>query len=115
MGRPNRNKPDYDKRRTFEDGRALIDEAHVATQRLYCDVLKFWRQCADKRCRRHRHCVGVATFCLQRNLLFVPQAERLKARKEVIAGGPRRIPAATHAESQVRRMELATVASWGFR
>ena len=47
-----------------------------------------------------------------RNLPFVPPAERLKAEKDVIAGGPRRIAPATHMEWQVRRTALATLVSW---
>ncbi len=49
-----------------------------------------------------------------RNLPSVPQAERLKAQDEVIAGGPRRMAPATHAEWCMRRTELATLVSWGF-
>ena len=49
-----------------------------------------------------------------RGLPSVPQAERLRAQEEVIAGGPRRIAPATHIEWSVRRTALATVASWGF-
>jgi hypothetical protein len=33
------NKQDFLKRRTFEEGCAQGDAAHIATQRLYCDVL----------------------------------------------------------------------------
>ena len=49
-----------------------------------------------------------------RGLPAVPQAQRLKAQKEVIAGGPRRLAPATHIEWFVRRTELATLVSWGF-
>ena len=49
-------KPPYLKRRTFEEGRAQADAAHVATCRLYCDALDLWRGCAKPRCRRHRCC-----------------------------------------------------------
>ena len=65
-------------------------------------------------CKRHRRCLGEPTKCLMRGLPFVPQAERLAAQKEVIAGGRRRVPPATHIEWQVRRTALATVVSWGF-
>jgi hypothetical protein len=49
-----------------------------------------------------------------RGLMFVPPSQRLKAQKEVIAGGPRRIAPATHIEWFVRRNELKTLVSWGF-
>ena len=106
--------PQYDKRRPFDEGRALVDAAHIATYRLYGEVLAFWRNCPKRPCRRHRRCACEPTACLMRNLLFVPQAERLKAEQEVIAGGPRRLAPATHVEWQVRRTALATLMSWRF-
>ncbi|MGO9401625.1 MAG: hypothetical protein ACLP19_27865 [Xanthobacteraceae bacterium] len=115
---PWRNKPktkqDFLKRRSFEDGRALVDAAHIAIHRLYCDALSFWRRCPQPACKRHRRCFGEPTGCLMRNLPSVPQAERLKAQEDVIAGGPRRIAPATHVEWCMRRTELATLVSWGF-
>jgi hypothetical protein len=107
-------KQDFLKRRTFEEGRAQVDAAHSATHRLYCDALRFWRRCAKRPCKRHRRCTGEPTGCLMRGLPSVPQAQRLKAQKEVIAGGPRRMAPATHIEWFVRRTELATLVSWGF-
>ena len=107
-------KQDFLKRRTFEEGRAQVDAAHIATHRLYCDALGFWRRCAKRPCKRHRRCAGEPTGCLMRGLPSVPQAQRLKAQKEVIAGGPRRLAPATHIEWFVRRTELATLVSWGF-
>jgi hypothetical protein len=80
----------------------------------HCETLKFWRICALRACKRHRRCVGEPTGCLMRGLPSVPHAERLKAQDAVIAGGPRRIPPATHIEWCLRRTELATVTSWGF-
>jgi hypothetical protein len=106
--------PNYEKRRSFADGRALVDAAHSATHRLYCDVLRFWRRCSDKSCKRHRRCAGEPTACLMRHLPLVPIAERVAAQKQVIAGGPRRIAPATHVEWQVRRAALESVASWQF-
>jgi hypothetical protein len=108
------NQQDFLKRRSFDQGRALVDAAHIATHRLYCDTLKFWRRCPLRQCKRHRRCVGEPTGCLMRGLPSVPPAERLKAQEQVIAGGPRRIAPATHIEWCLRRTELATVLSWGF-
>jgi hypothetical protein len=48
------------------------------------------------------------------NFKAVPQAERLKAEQEVIAGGKRRIPPAKHIEWTVRRSELSTLVKGGF-
>jgi hypothetical protein len=102
------------KRRSFEQGKKEIDAAHIAAQQLYCDALKFWRQCRLRVCQRHRRCIGQPTNCLMQKLKAVPQAERLRAEKEVIAGGKRRIPPVTHIEWTVRRSELATLVKWGF-
>jgi len=108
------DQPEYLKRRTFERGRAEVDAAHIATCRLYCDALHLWRRCALPTCRRHRHCLGEPTSCFVRGLPTVPPARRLEAQKEVIAGGPRRIPPATHIEWTVRRSALKQIVSWGF-
>jgi hypothetical protein len=104
----------FAKRRSFEDGKALLDAAHTATHRLYCETLCFWRRCSLRTCKRHRRCLGEPTGCLMRNLMYVPQAQRLKAQKVVIAGGPRRLAPASHIEWCLRRTELKTVLSWGF-
>jgi hypothetical protein len=102
------------KRRSFDDGRALVDAAHSATHRLYCETLTFWRRCALRSCRRHRRCLGEPTGCLMRGLPLVPPAERERAQEAVIAGGPRRLAPASHIEWCLRRTALATVISWGF-
>lgn len=49
-----------------------------------------------------------------RGLAVVPQAERLKARQQVIAGGPQREAPATHIEWVVHRSALEMVLSWRF-
>jgi hypothetical protein len=109
------NKQNYLKRRTFEQGCAEIDAAHIATYRLYCDALRFWRRCTKPTCKRHRRCLGEPAGCLLRGLPYVPQARRLEAQKQVIAGGRRRIAPATHIEWFLRRTALATVVSWSLR
>ena len=100
------------KRRNFAQGKAEIDAAHVATRRLYCDALRFWRRCARRDCKRHRRCCGDASGCLMRGLMFVPPSRRLRAQQSVIAGGPRRIPPATHVEWTVRRADFKSVVAW---
>jgi hypothetical protein len=102
----------FQKRRTVGEGLKLADDAHAATWRLYCEVLGFWRSCADRRCKRHRRCCGEPARCLMRGLPGVAPAERDKAEKEVIAGGPRRIPPATHMEYVVRRQAVPALTTW---
>jgi hypothetical protein len=108
-----RNEQNYLKRRTFEQGKAELDAAHLATQRLYCTVLRFWRRCKLPTCKRHRRCLGMPTRCLLHGIIHVPMAVRLTAQKQVIAGGPQRLPPTTHIEWFVRRTELKTIATWG--
>lgn len=100
------------KRRTFEQGKKLADDAHAATWRLYCEVFRFFRSCRLKSCKRHRRCGGEPAACLMRGLPTVPPAERLAAQKSVIAGGPRKIRPATHMEYVVRRQPLAILTTW---
>ena len=106
------NEKRFTKRRTVDGGIGLADAAHRATWRLYCDVLKFWRTCKVKRCRRHRRCAGEPASCLMRGLPAVPPQQRTAATAEVIKGGPRRIAPATHMEWVVRRQPLPMLASW---
>lgn len=107
------DEPNFFKRRSYKQGKAEVDAAHLAAQRLFCEVLKFWRHCRLRTCKRHRHCLGEPTGCLLRGIIHVPQAARMKAQKQVIAGGPRRLAPATHIEWTVRRTELKTIATWG--
>jgi len=100
------------KRRTVDQGIKLADDAHAAVWRLYCDVFRFWRWCFAKPCKRHRRCSGEPARCLMQCLPSVPPAERPKARMKVIAGGPRRIPPASHMEYLVRRQELPALTAW---
>jgi hypothetical protein len=106
------NQKSFTKRRTVEAGLQLADAAHAAVWRLYCEVFGFWRGCPVKKCRRHRRCLGEPAGCLVRGLPAVLQARRLAAAKEVAAGGPRRIPPATHLEWIVRREPLPILTSW---
>jgi len=107
-------RPNYNKRHSFEEGRTLVEAAHLATQRLYCETFKFWRSCPVRACKRHRRCAGNPAACLMRGLPSVPYRDRIAAEKEVLAGGPRRLPPTTHYEWQLRRTELATLQSWMF-
>jgi hypothetical protein len=106
------NEKDFTKRRSVAEGLKLADAAHAATWRLYCDVFSLWRGCRGKKCRHHRRCLGEPAGCLLRALAFIPPARREEAAKAVIAGGPRRIPPATHLEWTVRREPLPRLMTW---
>jgi len=108
------SKGDYLKRRSFDDGLALVNAAHKATHALYCEALRFWLGCARPSCKRHRRCCGDASRCLMRGLIYTPQSKRVRAQASVIAGGPRRIKPATHVEWFVRRSDMGSVFTWEF-
>ena len=112
--KPKSDKGNFQKRRSFAQGKAEIDAAHVATCRLYCDALRFWRRCVERPCQRHRRCAGDAFHCLGAGHYLVPPSQRLRAQKQVVAGGPRRIPTATHIEWTVRRNSFAELLRWQF-
>jgi hypothetical protein len=110
------NKPpgekEFTKRRSAEAGLALADAAHDATWRLYSDVFALWRRCPFRRCNRHQRCTGVAARCLLPVLPTISLKDQLAAEREVIKGGPRRIPPATHLEWHVRHEPLPMTAAW---
>jgi hypothetical protein len=106
------NEKQFTRRRSIDAGLALADAAHVATWRLYGEVLRLWRTCRIKQCRRHRRCLGEPTACLLRALPSVAQAQQLEAAKAVIAGGPRRVRPATQLEWKVWREPLPALMKW---
>jgi len=103
------NRQDLNKRYTPRQQQALRNAARAATQRLYCDVLALWRGCANKECRRHLRCMGEPGACLKRGWKKVPRHRHDRLRAEVMAGGPRRIPTATHKEWGMRRYPLSSL------
>ena len=110
--KPKSEKGNYHKRRSYEQGKAEIDAAHKVTFRLYADALRLWRRCAQRRCKRHRRCLGELQRCFGRALPFVPPSLRQRAQQQVIAGGPRRVALASHVEWTVRRTAIPELVSW---
>ena len=106
------NEKQFTRRRSIDAGLALADAAHVATWRLYGEVLRLWRACGIKKCRRHRRCLGEPAACLLRALPSVSHAQQLEAAKAVTTGGPRRIPPETQLEWKVRREPLPALMTW---
>jgi hypothetical protein len=105
----------YLKRRTFEQGLAEVNAAHMMTFRLYCDSLDLWRRCRSRTCARHRCCLGgEPKACFTYALPYVHPQRRIEARRQVIKGGPRRIAPATHIEWFVRRQDLKELMRWEF-
>jgi hypothetical protein len=92
------------KRRSAEQGLAEVDAAHLATHRLYCETLKFWRRCGLVTCHRHRRCLGEPTGCLMRGLPFRADGGALAGARPsdcrraaaAAAGHPRRMVPAPH-------------------
>jgi len=78
--------------------------AFAAIRRLYAESLPLWRFCRSGSCRRHRPCgSGDVRPCLARTWPLVSEKLQDEAYRQVIAGGPRRIPPATHMEWQLRQ------------
>jgi hypothetical protein len=104
------NQHHLNKRYTPHQQQARYNAARTATQRLYCDVLDAWKGCRNKRCKRQRCCMGGAATCLKRALADIPQHRLDALRDEVIAGGPRRVPPATHKEwGLLRRYPISSL------
>jgi hypothetical protein len=62
--------------------------------------------------KRPRRCTGDAIDCLGGNHYLVPPSQRARPRQDVLAGGPRRVPPATHVEWTGRRSTFAELLGW---
>jgi hypothetical protein len=93
----------YSKRLTPDEQAAQREAAFAAIRRLYCEALPLWRSCPRGYCRRHRCCRGDTRACLKRGWPLMPPELQSEACRQVAAGGPRRVPPATHTEWDLRR------------
>jgi len=93
----------YNKRLTPDEQVAQREAAFAAIRRLYAETLPLWRACGRGHCRRHRRCFGAADGCLTRGWPLMPPERQKLAFEQVKAGGPRRLPPATHTEWHLRR------------
>src|SRR5271170_2973442 len=91
------------KRRTPDDERAEREVAFAAIKRLYAESLPLWRACGRGHCRRHKQCAGEGASCVPRTWRQMPPHVQQRAYEEVMRGGPRRLPPATHLEQALRR------------
>ena len=92
----------YNKRLTPDGQAAQREAAFAAIRRLYAEALPLWRSCPRGYCRRHKACSGEASTCLKRGWPLMPAELQRLAFDQVMAGGPRRLPPATHTEWHLR-------------
>jgi hypothetical protein len=76
--------------------------AFASIRGLYGESLPLWRTCARAYCRRHRCCGGDSKACLPRTWRLTPPDVQQAVYALVMRGGPRRVPAATHREWELR-------------
>ena len=91
------------KRSTPDDQAAQREVAFAAIKRLYAESLPLWRVCAGGACRRHKECQGDTVSCLKRSWPLMPVDLQQRAFEDVMRGGPRRLPPATHRERRLRQ------------
>jgi hypothetical protein len=93
----------WNKRLTPEEEVEQREAAFAAIRQLYAESLPLWRFCRRGYCRRHQLCSGDVRPCLKRCWPQMPPELQTRAMDQVIAGGPRRVRAATHNEWHLRR------------
>jgi hypothetical protein len=93
----------WNKRLTPEEEVEQREAAFAATRQLYAESLPLWRSCRRGYCRRHKLCSGDVRPCLKLCWPLMPPKLQTQAMNQVIAGGPRRVRAATHTELHLRR------------
>jgi hypothetical protein len=93
----------FSKRLTPEEEVAQRESAFAAIRRLYGAVVPVWRSCRRGHCRRHKLCSGDIRPCLKRGWPLLPAALQKAAYDQVVVGGRRRLPPATHMEWHLRR------------
>jgi hypothetical protein len=76
--------------------------AFTAIRKLFAEVVPLWASCGRGQCRRHRHCAGKIRPCLARSWPLLSSAAQNAAHNEVMKGGPRRLPAKTRSEWELR-------------
>ena len=91
------------KRHSYEEQKRRRGAAENALCRIYCDVTRQWRACANRRCKRHRRCCGDAWECAKRGKSGVPASMRERILADVRAGGPARVPPINNFEADMRR------------
>jgi hypothetical protein len=76
------------KRITTERYVARFNAEKAMLARHYCIVLKFWRDCPFKPCRRTRVCSGDQNACLKRRGQEIPREIQWQARQLILASTP---------------------------
>jgi hypothetical protein len=94
----------YNKRLTPDEQVVQREAAFAAIRRLYAESLPLWRFCPSGFCRPHKRCSGKDVLrCLEHGWPRMPPEQQTRVHREVIAGGPRHIPPASHVEWDLRR------------
>jgi hypothetical protein len=93
----------HNKRHAPDEQVVQREAAFAAIRLLYSEVLPVWRACGRGFCRRNVRCGGDAAVCITRTWPLLPPAQQEAAYHHVVAGGPRRVPPATHTEWELRR------------
>jgi len=76
------------KRITTERYVARFNAEKAMLARHYCTVLKFWRDCPFKPCRRTRVCSGDQNACLKRRGQEIPREIQWQARQLILESTP---------------------------
>ena len=77
--------------------------AFTAIRKLYAEVVPLWASCRRGACRRHRCCGGDIRGCLVRCWPLLSAQAQEAAHIAVVNGGPRRVPAQSRFEWDLRR------------
>ena len=74
----------------------------------YCNLFKFWRDCRDKRCRRHLRCCGNASECLKRRIGEIPRHAQFQARQAILVATPKNAGGAERTVRQFMPYDVIT-------
>ncbi len=85
-----------------EEAATLRKAAFTAIRKLFAEVVPLWPNCRRGACRRHRRCAGDIRPCLARSWPLLSAEAKEAAHVEVMRGGPRRLPAQSIVERNLR-------------
>jgi hypothetical protein len=74
----------------------------------YCNLFKFWRECGDRRCRRHLRCCGNASECLKHRIGEIPRHAQFQARQAILVTTPKNAGGAERTVRQFMPYDVIT-------